>query len=154
MQNRTLIAIFFIAINPIGTGAWGQNVYKCGNTYSQQPCPGGTLVDAADTRTSEQKKAADQASQRSAKAADALEQARLKKEKTEQQALTGSKKPAKAASAAAPIPADSVPPKTAAKKSKAKAEGDFKAQVPSDQSVKKKKPEPKKAAAAKDDGKP
>jgi hypothetical protein len=52
------------------------------------------------------------------------------------------------------MPADSVPPKTAAKKSKAQAEGDFKAQVPSDQSVKKKKPEPKKAAAAKDDGKP
>ena len=154
MNIRIPIAIFFIAINFITTGAWGQNVYKCGNTYSQQPCPGGTLVDAADTRTNEQKKAADQASQRNAKAADALEQSRLKKEKAEQQALTGSKKPSKAASAAAPLPADSVPPKTAAKKSKAKAEGDFKAQVPSDQPVKKKKSEPKKAAVAKDDGKP
>ena len=154
MKIRTPIATFLIATNIITTGVWGQNIYKCGNTYSQQPCPGGTLVDASDARTSEQKKAADLASQRNAKAADALEQARLKKEKTEQQALTASKKPAKAASAAAPMPADSVPPKTAAKKSKAKAEGDFKAQVPSDQSVKKKKPEPKKAAAAKDDGKP
>ena len=154
MKIRTPIATFLIATNIITTGVWGQNIYKCGNTYSQQPCPGGTLVDASDARTSEQKKASDLASQRNAKAADALEQARLKKEKTEQQALTASKKPAKAASAAAPMPADSVPPKTAAKKSKAKAEGDFKAQVPSDQSVKKKKPEPKKAAAAKDDGKP
>ena len=154
MKIRTPIATFLIATNLITTGVWGQNIYKCGNTYSQQPCPGGTLVDASDARTSEQKKASDLASQRNAKAADALEQARLKKEKTEQQALTASKKPAKAASAAAPMPADSVPPKTAAKKSKAKAEGDFKAQVPSDQSVKKKKPEPKKAAAAKDDGKP
>ena len=154
MKIRTPIATFLIATNLITTGVWGQNIYKCGNTYSQQPCPGGTLVDASDARTSEQKKASDLASQRNAKAADALEQARLKKEKTEQQALTGSKKPAKAASAAAPMPADSVPPKTAAKKSKAKAEGDFKAQVPPDQDAKKKKPEPKKAAAAKDDDKP
>ena len=154
MKIRTPIATFLIATNLITTGVWGQNIYKCGNTYSQQPCPGGTLVDASDARTSEQKKASDLASQRNAKAADALEQARLKKEKTEHPALTGSKKPAKAASAAAPMPADSVPPKTAAKKSKAKAEGDFKAQVPPDQDAKKKKPEPKKAAAAKDDGKP
>jgi len=92
MKIRTPIAIFFIATNLITTGVWGQNVYKCGNTYSQQPCPGGTLVDASDARTSEQKKASDVASQRNAKAADALEQARLKKEKTEHQALTGSKK--------------------------------------------------------------
>ena len=100
MKIRTPIATFLIATNLITTGVWGQNIYKCGNTYSQQPCPGGTLVDASDARTSEQKKASDLASQRNAKAADALEQARLKKEKTEQQALTASKKPAKAASAA------------------------------------------------------
>ena len=154
MKIRTQIAIFLIAITSIGTGAWGQNVYKCGNTYSQQPCPGGTLVDAADARTNEQKKAADLASQRNAKAANALEQARLKKEKTQQQALTASKKQAKAPSAAAPLPGDSAPPKTAAKKSKAKAEGDFKAQVPADQQAKKKKPAPKTAAAGKDDSKP
>jgi hypothetical protein len=154
MKIRIPIAIFLIAINPIGTGAWGQNVYKCGNTYSQQPCPGGTLVDAADTRTSEQKKAADQASERHAKAADTLEQARLKKEKTEQQALTASKKPTVAPSTTASQPRDSAGPKKTAKKSKAKAEGDFKAQVPADQPVKKKKPAPKTAAAAKDDSKP
>ena len=154
MNIRTPIAIFFIAINLITTGAWGQNVYKCGNAYSQQPCPGGTLVDASDARTSEQKKASDLASQRNAKAADALEQARLKKEKTEQQALTASKKPAKAASAAAPLPGESATPKKTAKKSTTAANSDFKAQVPPDQDAKKKKPAPKKPSTVKDDTKP
>ena len=154
MKIRTPLAIFFIAINSRGTGAWGQNVYKCGNAYSQQPCAGGTQVDAADTRTNEQKKAADQASQRNAKAADALEQARLQKEKVERQALTATQKPAKAPSAAASLPGDSSQPKKTAKKPKAAASSDFKAQVPSDHDAKKKKTPPKNTSTAKDDSKP
>ena len=61
--------------------AWAQTTYKCGNSYSQQPCPGGTVVDTADPRTSEQKKQAEQAIQRDAKLASELEKSRLQQEK-------------------------------------------------------------------------
>ena len=61
--------------------AWAQTTYKCGNSYSQQPCPGGTVVDTADPRTSAQKKQAEQAIQRDAKLASELEKSRLQQEK-------------------------------------------------------------------------
>ena len=61
--------------------AWAQTTYKCGNSYSQQPCPGGTVVDTADPRTSAQKTQAEQATQRDAKLASELEKSRLQKEK-------------------------------------------------------------------------
>ena len=60
--------------------AAGQTVWRCGDTYSQKPCPGGKAVDANDTRTAGQKSQTDQAVRRDAKAAEALEKARLKEE--------------------------------------------------------------------------
>jgi hypothetical protein len=37
-------------------GAHAQPVYRCGNAYSQTPCPqGGQLVDATDSRTAAQR---------------------------------------------------------------------------------------------------
>jgi hypothetical protein len=147
MKIRIPIAIILIAINLIGTRSWGQNVYKCGNTYSQQPCPGGTLVDAADTRTSEQKKASDLASQRNAKAADALEQARLTKDKADLQAVAPAVKPAKPRAVASQAK-DSRPAQQTAKKPKLSSPDEFKAQVPDEPSVKDKKKTAKKPVAA------
>lgn len=60
--------------------AAAQTVYRCGSSYSQQPCTGGKVVDADDTRSSSQKLQTDQAVRRDAKAAEALEKARLKEE--------------------------------------------------------------------------
>ena len=147
MSIRTLLAIFFIAINPIGTVAWGQIVYKCGNAYSQQPCPGGTLVDASDARTGEQKTASDLASQRNAKAADAQEQARLKKDKADLQAVAPAVKPAKPQAAAASQAKDSRPPQHKANKPKLSSPDEFKAQVPGEPGVKDKKKTAKKSVA-------
>jgi hypothetical protein len=148
MPIRTLLAIFFIAINPIGTGAWGQNIYKCGNAYSQQPCPGGTLVDASDARTGEQKKASDLASQRNAKAANAQEQARLKKDKADLQAVAPAVKPTKPQAAAVSQAKDSRPEQQTAKKPKLSSPDEFKAQVPGEPGAKDKKKTAKKSAAA------
>ena len=147
MPIRTLFAILFIAINSIGTGAWGQIVYKCGNAYSQQPCPGGTLVDASDARTGEQKTASDLASQRNAKAADAQEQARLKKDKADLQAVAPAVKPAKPQAAAASQAKDSRPPQHKANKPKLSSPDEFKAQVPGEPGVKDKKKTAKKSVA-------
>ena len=74
-----LAASLFSAFFPVP--AWAQTTYKCGNSYSQQPCPGGTVVDTADPRTRAQKTQAEQATQRDAKLASELEKSRLQKEK-------------------------------------------------------------------------
>ncbi|NPC57656.1 hypothetical protein [Caenimonas soli] len=60
--------------------AAAQNIYRCGDSYSQQPCPGGTVVEAQDERSAAQRSQTTLAAQRDAKTADAMEKARLKEE--------------------------------------------------------------------------
>ena len=65
--------------------AWGlpspaQPVYRCGDSYSQQPCPGGRQVDTQDSRTPAQRAQTDEAVKRQAVVADQMEKARLKEE--------------------------------------------------------------------------
>ncbi len=57
-----------------------QTVYRCGNSYSQQPCPGGNAVDASDSRTPEQRKAHDASVKHEKRAGDTLEKTRQKEE--------------------------------------------------------------------------
>jgi len=56
-------------------------VYRCGNTYSSAPCPGGKPVDAADPRSAAQQKEARAAVQRDARMADELAAERRAREK-------------------------------------------------------------------------
>lgn len=97
MRIAVLNAIFFIAIIATSTGVSAQNVYKCGDAYSQLPCPGGVTIDTADPRTSTQKTQADLATARDARSADAMESARLRQEKAD---LAANAPPRAAASAA------------------------------------------------------
>jgi len=60
--------------------ATAQNIYRCGDSYSQRPCPGGTVVEAKDERNAGQRSQTSQAAQRDARMADAMEKARLKEE--------------------------------------------------------------------------
>ncbi|HWI83864.1 hypothetical protein [Ramlibacter sp.] len=55
-------------------------VWRCGDTYSNQPCPGGKLVPAQDARSADQRAQTNQAVRRDAKVADEMEKARLKEE--------------------------------------------------------------------------
>ncbi|WP_298931466.1 hypothetical protein [uncultured Ramlibacter sp.] len=80
MLRKTAFATFFIAPFVQWTGATAQNVYKCGHSYSQQPCAGGSAVQAGDARSPEQKAQADAATRRDAKTADAMEKERVKQE--------------------------------------------------------------------------
>jgi hypothetical protein len=151
MLSHTTFAIFLVATSSILTGAWAQNTYKCGNSYSQQPCPGGTLVDTADSRNSAQKQAAEQASQRNAKAAAAMEKARLQKDKADLQAVAPAVKPVKPAKprvAAASNPKDNRPAPISAKKPKLSSPEEFKAQVPGEPSATDKRMAAKKTVAA------
>jgi hypothetical protein len=83
LRFALLCASLFACAAPAGA----QGVYRCGNSYSQQPCPGGKEVAVEDERSAAQRAQTDKAVQRDAKAAEALEKARLKEEAKPAQAL-------------------------------------------------------------------
>lgn len=60
--------------------AAGQPVWRCGDTYSQKPCPGGRQVQAEDARDAGQRAQTSGAARRDAKLADEMEKTRLKEE--------------------------------------------------------------------------
>ncbi len=61
--------------------AAGDTVYRCGNSYSSKPCPGGGPVDAADPRSPAQQREARQAAQRDAALARQMKADRLAAER-------------------------------------------------------------------------
>ena len=99
MPSRTLNAIFLVAIGALSTGATAQNTYRCGDSYSQTPCPGGVIVQTADQRSPAQKSESDSVIKRDAKTADVMEKARLQQEAKDLAANTPPPKPATPASA-------------------------------------------------------
>ncbi|MEO7546840.1 MAG: hypothetical protein ABIT82_00310 [Ramlibacter sp.] len=78
MQKKLAVATIFIALSAHTASATAQNIHKCGNAYSQQPCAGGTTLETGEARTGAQKSQADATTRRDAAAADAMEKARLK----------------------------------------------------------------------------
>ena len=145
MRNRFLNTIIFIAIGSISTWASAQNAYRCGNTYSQTPCPNGKTLDVTDSRTADQKKQTDAAAASSAKAGDAMEKARLAQEKRDLAANRG--QAVQTVPAAAPKAVAEPQPRTHAQRKK-KTSPYFTAQAPREK--KEKKPaKAKKAASSK-----
>ena len=61
--------------------AQAQQVYRCGNSYAQAPCPGATPVEAADPRSPEQARAAIDKTRRDAQLAREMERDRIAAEK-------------------------------------------------------------------------
>lgn len=79
-HQRWLVVFILIAISPYSHWARADKVYKCGTTYSQMPCPGGTTLELADTRDSTEKKRMDAQTKRDAKLALTMQQSRLANE--------------------------------------------------------------------------
>lgn len=144
MQISTLKATVLIVACTLSVAAVAQKTYKCADSYSQLPCPGGVVVDTNDSRTSAQKVQSDLATRRDAKTADAMEKTRLAQEK---RYLAANAPTLKAASVKNP---QKTVPKQATKK-KRKGPEFFTAQAPG---VKKKPPGSKKNALEKDAAKP
>ena len=143
MHHGIFKATIFIAVCAVSTWASAQNTYRCGNTYSQTPCPNGKTLDVTDSRTADQKKQTDAATANSAKAGDNLEKARLAQEKRD---LAANKvRPVVIAPVAAPKVAAEPQPRTHAKRKK-KTSPYFTAQAPREK--KEKKPAKAKKAAA------
>ena len=55
-------------------------IYRCGTSYSQTPCPGGKLVDAADPRSAAQRAEAQRIAARERRDAAQLERERRARE--------------------------------------------------------------------------
>nr|WP_295772013.1 hypothetical protein [Rhodoferax sp.] len=80
MKHISAYAIIFIASYSISTRAGAEEVYRCGSTYSQKPCPDAVKVDVQDSRTPAQKAEADAKTQRETAQVHAIEKARQKEE--------------------------------------------------------------------------
>ena len=134
MRHEMFKATIVIAACAISTWANAQNAYRCGNTYSQTPCPNGKTLDVTDSRTADQKRQTDAASAGSAKAGDAMEKARLAQE---QRDLAANKaRTAVPAPVAAPKVALEPQPRAHAKRKK-KTSPYFTAQAPREKKGKK-----------------
>jgi hypothetical protein len=122
-------ALALVLIAFAGASSAAEPIYRCsGGTYSQVPCAGGTLVEAADPRSAAQRAEARRVAAAERKAAQSLERDRVAGE---------SPRPAIASlspSAAASSPAREsgrMPKRKVKGKSKAGDEGDFVAVDPS-----------------------
>jgi hypothetical protein len=108
-----------IAVGSIASAAavCGQPVYRCGSTYSHQPCPEGKAIESDDARTADQRQQALRVATAAKREGDEMERARLQREAALKPALAS-------ALSAAPAPAamsDSVAAKRSSKKRAAKA---------------------------------
>jgi len=78
---RRLLALFVLWAGSLGAAQAEAPIYRCGNVYSQTPCDGGMLVDAADARSPEQ-----QAQARRAAAAQSAQAAEMERDRRAQAA--------------------------------------------------------------------
>ena len=77
----SLPAMAVLALLFPGTAAIGQTIYRCGDTYSQTPCPGAVSLQVDDSRSAAQKAHADAATIATHRAATTLERERLAQER-------------------------------------------------------------------------
>lgn len=97
LLSHLIAAVFLILALP----AHSQTVYRCGNSYSQIPCPGGNAVDASDSRTPEQRKAHEASVRHEKRSADRLENTRQREEAAAARAAEQADKAQRAADKAA-----------------------------------------------------
>jgi hypothetical protein len=91
MTTTLRLALFLIAACAAFPSMSGPIVYRCGNTYSQIPCPNARMVDTDDGRSRAQKLEARRAAEREKAATKTIEEARKKEE---EQALETTSRPA------------------------------------------------------------
>jgi hypothetical protein len=80
MKTNLQACVLMAACAAAAIPAAAQNVYRCGDSYSQKPCAGGAVVPTDDARSAAQRAQTREAAQRDGKTADAMEKARLKDE--------------------------------------------------------------------------
>ena len=92
MFPRTPLLLAALSLAACCAGA--QTVYRCGSSYSAQPCPGATALDVTDQRPPADAARAGKVASDDWKRAEAMEKARLAQEKNAPRALViGQKEP-------------------------------------------------------------
>jgi hypothetical protein len=79
MKILPVLAPLLLACSAVSATA--APIYRCGSTYSQTPCPGGSVVEATDTRSAAQRAEARRIADKERKAAEEMERERKQKEK-------------------------------------------------------------------------
>jgi Tfp pilus assembly protein PilO len=80
-QKNGIQAFFMVAGLAFSTVLQAQGIYRCGNSYSQVPCPGAESLQLNDSRQPEQKQQTEAAASQAARLAKTMEQARIAEEK-------------------------------------------------------------------------
>ena len=81
MQYRlSLTTLAILACLLPGAAALSQTIYRCGDSYSQTPCPGATSLEVDDSRSALQKAQADAATAAASRTAGTMERERLARE--------------------------------------------------------------------------
>lgn len=80
IRQRWLLALVLIAIGPYSHWARAEKIYKCGTTYSQIPCSGGTTLEVDDARDPAEKTRMDAQTKANAELARDMQQSRLANE--------------------------------------------------------------------------
>jgi hypothetical protein len=83
MKQVFLLLGMLLACTSVFAAGPNERAYRCGNTYSQTPCPGGKEVETADARSKDQKAQADAANRRTQRLANEMEKSRLQREQRE-----------------------------------------------------------------------
>jgi hypothetical protein len=76
MSNPILHSALLVVLGGFSMTAQAQQVYRCGKTYNQMPCPDGTAIDTRDARTQEQRVDSQKATARDTELVNRLEKAR------------------------------------------------------------------------------
>ena len=128
-----LCALAALALTFVGTDVWAQAVYRCGNEYRAEPCPGGRAVVTDDLASSADRLAQGRAvAAREKRLADHMVRDRRAREAAQRPARASSLGPDRTAPApaAAAASAPLKPKKNAKTKIMVLDEKDFVADVP------------------------
>jgi hypothetical protein len=85
VKKKMVMLAGALALASPWTGA--QTVWRCGSSYSQQPCPGGAAVSTSDRPTPAESALASRLATDDARRADAMEKARLAQERNAPKAI-------------------------------------------------------------------
>ena len=105
---KRLVAALVLALS--AGAAPAQLIYRCGDSYSQTPCPGGRVLESSDPRT-----AAQRAEARRAAARDHQLATRLQRDRLAREAIGAATRASGFATAPPAKPADSPPAKRTVK---------------------------------------
>ncbi len=77
---RAIQSALALSLAAASVAAPAQAIYRCGDSYSQQPCAGGRAIEADPAPTAAERRQSAAATQRDARLADSLEKDRLRQE--------------------------------------------------------------------------